>query len=88
MDNLMNCLSIPHSVRRKISEHSKDEEQQRQECIYYFLKSSPYALWGWGYLGGDLHYHRQEAALTAAKAYIQRAPGTCGCGMTLCMYRR
>jgi hypothetical protein len=41
-------------------------------------------LWGWGYLGGELHRLGQEAALPAAKAYIQRAPGTCGCGM--CMY--
>ena len=78
------CLNIPGSVQKKISEHSKDEEQQRHECIHYYLKSSPFALLGWGYLGGWLHYYGQEAALTAAKAYIQRAPGTCGCGM--CMY--
>ena len=80
----MICLSIPHSVRRKIREHSKDEEQQQHECIHYYLKSSPFALWGWEYLGGDLHYWGHEASLTAAKSYIQRAPGTCGCGM--CMY--
>jgi hypothetical protein len=43
-------------------------------------------LWGWGYLGGELHRLGQEAALPAAKAYIQRAPGTCGCGMCTCMY--
>ena len=77
----MICLSIPHSVRRKIREHSKDEEQQRHECIHYYLKSSSFAFWGWEYLGGDLHYWEQEAALTAAKSYIQRAPGTCGCGI-------
>ena len=41
-------------------------------------------MWGWGYLGGELHYYEEEAALTAAKAYIQRAPGRCGCGM--CVY--
>ena len=77
-------LDIPGSVTDKIREHSKDEEQQRHECIHYYLKSFPFALWGWGFLGGELHYRGQEAALTAAKAYIQRAPGTCGCGM--CMY--
>ena len=80
----MKCLYIPGSVEEKIREHSKDEEQQRHECIHYYLKSSPFALWGWGFLGGELHYNGEEAALTAAKAYIQRAPGTCGCGM--CMY--
>ena len=84
MDRLILCLSIPLSVTEKIREHSKDEEQQRHECIHYYLKSSPFALPGWGDLGGDLHYYGQEDALTAAKAYIQRAPGTCGCGM--CIY--
>ena len=84
MGNLMGCLSIPFSVKEKIREHSKDVEQQRHEFIHYYLKSSPFALWGWGFLGGDLHFYGQEAALTAAKAYIHRAPGTCGCGM--CVY--
>ena len=81
LGRLMNCLHVPGNVRKKIREHSKDEEQQREECIHYYLKSSTFALWGWGFLGGQLHYCGQEAALTAAKAYIQRAPGTCGCGM-------
>ena len=85
MDKLMGCLCIPSSVTDKIEEHSKDEEQQREESIHYYLKSSPYALWGWGYLGGELHRLGQEAALTAAKAYIQRAPGTCGCGICVCI---
>ena len=80
----MGALNIPLSVQRKIREHSKDEEQQRHECIHYYLKSSPFALWGWGFLGGRLHYKGEEAALTAAKAYIQRAPGTYGYGM--CRY--
>ena len=84
MDSLMDCLGMPDSVRGKIREHSKDEEQQRHECIHYYLKISPFALWGWGFLGGELHFQGKEDALTAAKAYIQRAPGTCGCGM--CMY--
>ena len=84
VDDLIWCLSISVNVRVKIREHSKDKEQQRHESIHYYLKSSPFALWGWGFLGGQLHYCGQEAALTAAKAYIQIVPGTCGCGM--CMY--
>jgi hypothetical protein len=81
MGNLMDCLSIPFNVRRKIREYSRDEEQQRDETIHYYLKTSPYAMWGWGYLGGELHLWEKAAALTAAKAYIQRAPGTCGPGV-------
>ena len=82
VNKLMNCLNIPYSVMKKISEHSKDEEQQRDECNHYYCKFSPFAMWGWGFLGGELHYLKVEAAaLTAAKAYIQRTPGTCECGM-------
>ena len=80
----MDCLNIPTNIRYNIREHSKDEEQQRHECIHYYLKSSPFALWGWGFLGGELHYWGKEDALTEAKAYIQRVPGTCGCD--ICMY--
>lgn len=79
-------LSVPDSVIEKIS---KDEEQQRCECIHYYLKYSPYSMLDWGYLGGELHYWgKEEAALTATRAFIQRVPGTIymtyGCGM--CMY--
>ena len=84
MNRLMGCLDIPLSVERKIREHSKDEEQQREECIYYWMNVSPDSIIGWGFLGGELHSFRYEAALRAANEYIQRAPGTCGCGM--CMY--
>ena len=84
MDRLMGYLNIPGSVRSKIREHSKDEEQQREECIYYWMNFNPDSMIGWGILGGKLHYWEEEAALRAANEYIQRAPGTCGCGM--CMY--
>ena len=80
----MGCLDIPLSVQEKIREHSKDEEQQREECIYYWMNVSPDSMIGWGVLGGQLHYFEEEAALRAANEYIQRAPGTCGCSM--CMY--
>ena len=80
----MDCLDIPTSMRRKIREHSKDEEQQREECIYYWMNVSPDSMIGWEFLGGWLHCFEEEAALRAANEYIQRAPGTCGCGM--CMY--
>ena len=84
IDRLMNCLSIPDNVWRKIREHSEDEEQQREECIYYWVNVGPHSLIGWGVLGGQLHRFGEETALRAANKYIQRATGTCGCGM--CMY--
>ena len=76
INNLMDCLNIPDSVIDKIREHSKDEQQQRDECIHYYRKFSPYSMLGWGFLGGELHYcGGEEAALTATKGYVQRAPG-------------
>ena len=68
----------------KIEDHCDNEEQRREECIQYYLNFSCFSLWNWTYLSGELHYWGEETALTAAKAYIQRAPGTCGCGT--CMY--
>jgi hypothetical protein len=86
MDNLMNCLYIPLSVVEKIIGYSKDEEQLREEWIYYWRNVSLYSMIGWGYLGGKLHYRGQEAALRAANEYIQMAPGTCTCGCGVYMY--
>ena len=62
----MLCLNIPESVEKKIREHSKDKEQQREECIYYWMNVSPDSVIGWGVLGGQLHYWGEEAALRAA----------------------
>ena len=76
MDNLMNCLNIPSNVGEEIRDRSKSEVQQRDECIHYWMNISPYSMIGWGFLGGQLHCYGQEAALTAANEYIQRAPGT------------
>ena len=79
----MKCLDMRLSVRWKIRQHSKDEEQQREACIYYWMNFSPDSMIGWGVLGGWLHRWGEEAALRAANKYIQRAPGTCGCGMSM-----
>ena len=84
MDRLRNCLNIPLSVGRNIKDHSEDEEQLRNELVYYWRNISPYSMNRWDFIGGQLHRWGEETALTAAKTYIQRAPGTCGCGM--CMY--
>ena len=84
MGQLRRCLNIPVSVWKKIEDHCDNEEQRRGECIQYYLNFSCLSLWSWTYLSGDLRNYGEETALTAAKAYIQRAPGTCGCGV--CMY--
>ena len=67
MDRLMLCLNIPSSVQDKIKKHSKDEVQQREECIYYWINVSPNSMIGWGVIGGWLHLWEEEAALRAAK---------------------
>ena len=84
MDKLRGCLNIPGSVSKKIRESCDDEKHERDELLHYWRNFSCFSLWSWTFLGGRLHYYGEETALTAAKAYIQRAPGTCGCGM--CMY--
>ena len=84
VDQLEDCLNIPYRVWRNIKDHSEDEEQLRNELVYYWKNISPYSMNRWDFIGGQLYYCGEETALTAAKAYIQRAPGTCGCGM--CMY--
>ena len=84
VDQLWGYLNIPDSVWENIKDHSEDEEQRRDELVYYWRNISPYSMNRWDFIGGELHLYGEETALTAAKAYIQRAPGTCGCGM--CMY--
>ena len=76
-----NCLNIPVSVWRKITEYCKDEDKEVDEYVHYYRNLSPFSMWSWEFLGGELHYYGEKTALSAAKAYIQRAPGTCGCGM-------
>ena len=42
---------------------------------------------GWRYLGGELHYWgREEAALTATRAFIQRVSGTIWGVTCVCTY--
>ena len=82
--NLMGCLNIPVDVELMIRDHCTDEEQQRHECLYYYLNFSPYSLCSWSFLRGELQFCEEEAALTLSKEYLQRAPGICGCGM--CTY--
>ena len=60
-----------------------DEEQQREQHIHYYVTCSPHALIGWSHIAGNLHYEGEETAERAAKDYVQRAPGTCGCGMCM-----
>ena len=67
------CLWIPLSLRSKIETESESEEERRSKLVQYWLKSSPYASWQW--LSGWSHYFGQESAVSAAKRYVQRAPG-------------
>ena len=67
---------IPLSLRRKIAEQSESEEERRNALVHYWLKTSPYASWQW--LSGWCHYDGEESAVSAAKRYVQRAPGEHG----------
>ena len=79
----MNCLA-PGIVQKNIIDHNRYEEQQRDECVYYWRNVSPYPMILWDFLGGELHGHEQDAAVRAAKEYVQGAPGTCECGICVC----
>ena len=82
--DLGDCLDIPRSVSGRIDVDCGDDEEQRQEQqIHYYITCSPYALIGWSHIAGELHYEGEETAERAAKDYVQRAPGTCGCGMRM-----
>ena len=83
--DLWSRLNTPDDVSSRIDrDYDDDEEQIREEHIQYYISCSTYALLGWSHIAGRLHYWKEETAERAAKDYVQRAPGTCGCGM--CMY--
>ena len=69
------CLRVPPNVRRKIKEQSHSEEERRNQLVNWWLMTSPYASWQW--LSGWIHYIEEKSALSAAKRYVQRAPGVC-----------
>ena len=82
---LGSCLDIPAYVSDRIDGGcGDDEEQRREQHIHYYITCSPHALMGWSHIAGNLHYEGEETAEKAAKDYVQRAPGTYGCG--ICMY--
>ena len=79
------CLDIVAHINSRIDNNcGDDEEQRREQHIHYYITCSPFAFMGWSHIAGQLHYWGEETAERAAKDYVQRAPGTCGCGM--CMY--
>ena len=79
--DLRYCLDMPESVSKRIfSDCGNDGEQKREQRIHYYIICSPYALLGWSHVAGQLHYWGEETAARAAKYYVQRVPGTCGCG--------
>ena len=84
-DRLWRHLNIPLNLSSRIdNDCGDDEEQIREQHIHYYITCSPYALLGWSQIAGELHYMEEETVERAAKDYVQRSPGTCGCGM--CMY--
>ena len=86
-DNLKFRIDIPGYVSGRIDRDcGDDEEQRRDQHVHYYITCSPYALMEWSHIAGQLHFWGEETAERAAKDYVQRAPGTCGCGMHMCIY--
>ena len=84
-DDLWACLDISFNVYKRVNDDSGDDEKQRREqYIHYYITCSPHALMGWSHIAGNLQFYGKETAERAAKDYVQRAPGTCRCGM--CVY--
>ena len=81
MKEMEDCLWIPPSLRGKIAEESEGEEERRNRLVDWWLKSSEYA--SWQFLSGWSHLYELESAVSAAKKYIQRAPGECGSHLPL-----
>ena len=74
--NLPYCLEIPDSVKRKITDQYKDDEQQRQQFINYYIRLSPYGTsMSWAEVAGALHYWEETTAEASAKKFVHGAPG-------------
>lgn len=73
VDLMEACLWTPDSLQTKIIIQSKSVEERRNKLVDWWLKTSPYASWQW--LIGWSYRRKQESAVSAAKIYVQRAPG-------------
>ena len=73
-DHLGNwILDVPPSKCNEIHQQSSTAAQERERLICYFLNYSEYA--SWSYLAGRLYYREHHKALSAARRFIDRAPG-------------
>ena len=70
-------LGIPDGVREKMIDLYKDDGEQRQQFISYYLYYSPYST-SWTFLGGDLHYREKNIAEATVKMFVK---GTAGVGV-------
>ena len=82
VDRLDDCLLLPYRVRHKIFGHCIDEDQRHDQLIHYWRNTSSEASWTW--LAGQLHSLEETTALTAAKIFVNRAPGE---GLTCALIR-
>ena len=73
VDWLVNFLRLSLRVSGKIFDHCTDEDQRRDQLIHYWRNTSPEASWTW--LAGELYHEEETTALTAAKRFVNRAPG-------------
>ena len=73
VEQMESCFWIPGDLKRKIADQSESVEETRNRLVDWWLKTSPYVSWQW--LSGWSHCWELESAISAAKKYIQRAPG-------------
>ena len=66
-------LRIPDAKCNKICCESTTAAQKREGLIYHFLNYSEYA--SWSDLASKLYYREHHEALSAARRFIDRAPG-------------
>ena len=68
---------IPVSVEEKIRDQIKDDGEQRQLFITYYIHYSPYST-SWTLLASELHYKEETTAEAAVKKFVE---GTQGVGV-------
>ena len=75
-ERLQDCLEIPDSVRVKIIDQYKDDGEQRQQFITYYVEYSPYST-SWIFLAGDLHFTEETTAEALVKKFVEGTRGVC-----------
>ena len=75
-NDLLHWLMIPPSVEEKITDQYKDDGEQRQKFVTFYLQYSPYST-SWTLLAGELHRREATTAEGMVNKFLQGTPGVC-----------